>query len=66
MKSNQVSASGKFSKMKSFKDASLKNSLFLLELVAAIEARAVSWDLVTEGETKEDQMVSCYSMFLFE
>ena len=43
--------------MKSFRDPSLKSSLFLLELVAAIETRAVSWDLVNAAETPEDQMV---------
>jgi len=55
---DKVMASGKLTKMRSFKDSSLKNSLFLLELVAAIETRAVSWDLVTVGETKEDQMLN--------
>ena len=42
--------------MKNFKDSSLKNSLFLLELVAAIEPRAVLWELVNKGLTIEDQM----------
>jgi len=32
--------------MKSFRDQTLKSSLFLLELVAAIEPRAVDWTCV--------------------
>ena len=42
----QVKASGQSSRMRSFKDSSVKNSLFLLELVAAIEPRAVDWTCV--------------------
>lgn len=42
----QVKSSGKGSKMRNFKDSGLKNSIFLLELVAAIEPRAVDWDVV--------------------
>lgn len=32
--------------MRNFKDPNLKNGLFLLELVAAIEPRAVDWEVV--------------------
>ncbi len=53
-----VASSGKTSSMRSFKDSSLKNSLFLLELVAAIESRAVNFDLVSRGDTYEDQMMN--------
>lgn len=42
----QVKSAGKGSKMRNFKDSGLKNSIFLLELVAAIEPRAVDWDVV--------------------
>ncbi len=55
---DKVAASGKTSKMRSFKDSSLKNSLFLLELVSAIESRAVVWELVSRGDTYEDQMMN--------
>jgi hypothetical protein len=42
----QVKASGKASKMRNFKDVSTKNSIFFLELITAIEPRAVDWDVV--------------------
>jgi hypothetical protein len=32
--------------MRNFKDSNLKNSIFLLELVTAIEPRAVDWEVV--------------------
>ena len=54
----KVASSGKTSAMRSFKDSSLKNSVFLLELVAAIESRAVNFDLVSRGDTYEDQMMN--------
>lgn len=42
-------------KVKSFKDKSIKSGLFLVHLCAGIEPRAVDWDIVTAGETEEDQ-----------
>jgi plastin-1 len=42
-------------KIKSFKDKSLKNGLWLIDLCAAIESRSVNWDLVTPGEEEEDR-----------
>eukprot|EP01034_Spumella_vulgaris_P021897 gene21897-27974_t len=54
----KVRSAGKTSSMRSFKDSSLKNSLFLLDLVAAIESRAVNFDLVNRGDTYEDQMMN--------
>ena len=42
----QVKSAGKLSKMRNFKDSGLKNSIFLLELVTAIEPRAVDWEVV--------------------
>lgn len=52
----KVASAGKSAKMKSFKDTTLKNSLFLMELVAAIEPRAVNWELVVRGDSFEDNM----------
>ena len=42
----KVKESGKATKMRNFKDTGLKNSIFLLELVSAIEPRAVDWEVV--------------------
>lgn len=42
--------------MRNFKDQSLKNGIFLLDLVNAIEARAVNWELVTQGESNDERL----------
>mmetsp|Transcript_1789 Transcript_1789/g.1800 ORF Transcript_1789/g.1800 Transcript_1789/m.1800 type:complete len:631 (-) Transcript_1789:462-2354(-) len=52
----KVASSGKSSTMRNFKDQSLKNGIFLLDLVNAIESRAVNWELVTPGETNEERL----------
>lgn len=39
----------------SFKDKTLKNGLFLIDLCAGMEPRAVNWDLVTPGIEDEDR-----------
>lgn len=51
----KVAASGKSSSMKNFKDSSLKSGLFFLDLVNAIEPRAVNWELVTAGTTDDEK-----------
>ncbi len=55
---SKVAASGKKSKMRNFKDSSLKSSQFFLELVAAIEPRAVDFALVNSAETEEQRMLN--------
>lgn len=42
----KVTAAGKSNRMRSFKDTTLKNSIFLLELISSIEPRAVNWEVV--------------------
>lgn len=42
-------------KVTSFKDRSLKNGRYLIELCSGIEPRAVNWDIVTVGESEEDR-----------
>jgi len=49
-----VSSSGKSSHMASFRDPSLKTSVFFIHLLAAVKPRVVNFDLVTEGSTDED------------
>jgi plastin-1 len=41
--------------IKDFKDKSLSNGKFLIQLCAAIEPRAVNWDIVLPGETDEEK-----------
>jgi plastin-1 len=44
-----VAASGKSSRIESFKDPSLRTSIFLLDLLAAVRPGVVDFDLVTDG-----------------
>mmetsp|Transcript_15071 Transcript_15071/g.25123 ORF Transcript_15071/g.25123 Transcript_15071/m.25123 type:complete len:586 (-) Transcript_15071:608-2365(-) len=53
-----VKASGKSSTMKSFKDSSLKNSIFFLELVAAMEPRAIKWEVVKRTSEESDLLLN--------
>lgn len=50
----RVSDAGKSSSIKSFNDPSIKTSVFLIDLCAAIDERAVNYDLVTPGQTEGD------------
>ncbi|KAK1398073.1 fimbrin-2 [Heracleum sosnowskyi] len=49
----RVRNSGTQSCMKSFKDKSLSDGIFFLELLSAVQPRVVNWSLVTKGETEE-------------
>eukprot|EP01083_Nonionella_stella_P005287 15291_1 len=44
--------------IKSFNDESISSGLFFIYLVASIEPDIVNWELVTEGETDEDQKLN--------
>ena len=54
----KVTSAGKTSRMTSFRDSSLSTGRFMLDLVAAIEPRAVNWDLVTAGATPEEALLN--------
>eukprot|EP01097_Dermamoeba_algensis_P012074 TRINITY_DN969_c0_g2_i2.p1 TRINITY_DN969_c0_g2~~TRINITY_DN969_c0_g2_i2.p1 ORF type:complete len:286 (+),score=82.84 TRINITY_DN969_c0_g2_i2:697-1554(+) len=49
----QVSSAGKSTSMKDFKDASLKNGLFLIDLVDAVRPGAVDYSLVEKGDGED-------------
>jgi plastin-1 len=42
-------------KIKNFKDAALSDGNFLIKLTAAVEPRAINWDIVMKGETDEEK-----------
>nr|ADE75748.1 unknown [Picea sitchensis] len=44
--------------MGSFKDKSLTNGIFFLELLTAVEPRVVSWNVVTKGETEQEKKLN--------
>jgi hypothetical protein len=52
----RVRSSGKASSMSSFRDPNLCTARFLIDLCAAIEPRAVNWDLVTAGANDADAL----------
>jgi plastin-1 len=47
----KVKSAGKSTKIRSFKDPSLKDGLFLIDLLASIRPSAVNYKLVTPGKT---------------
>eukprot|EP01101_Sappina_pedata_P012387 TRINITY_DN8500_c0_g1_i1.p1 TRINITY_DN8500_c0_g1~~TRINITY_DN8500_c0_g1_i1.p1 ORF type:complete len:811 (-),score=442.92 TRINITY_DN8500_c0_g1_i1:72-2348(-) len=52
----EVRGVGKTTKMEGFKDQTLKNGKFLIDLLYSINDRIINYDLVTEGEIPEDQL----------
>ncbi|XP_047309978.1 fimbrin-2-like isoform X2 [Impatiens glandulifera] len=55
---SKVKTTGRQSRMLSFKDKSLSDGIFFLELLSAVEPRAVNWSLVTKGETEEEKKMN--------
>jgi len=53
-----VSKSGKSSRMDSFKDQSLKTSVFLIDLLAALQPQSIDYSLVTAGSNEDDQKLN--------
>ncbi|KAF4367557.1 hypothetical protein F8388_009202 [Cannabis sativa] len=54
----KVSNSGSQSRMDSFKDKSLSDGIFFLELLSAVQPRVVNWSLVTKGVTDEEKKMN--------
>ncbi|CAN1302022.1 FIM2 [Linum perenne] len=54
----RVSSSGGQTRMNSFKDKSLSDGVFFLELLSAVQPRAVNWSLVTKGITDEEKKMN--------
>jgi len=55
---NKVKASGRTSRMESFKDKSLSSGVFFLELLSAVQPRVVNWKVVTKGEADEEKKLN--------
>ncbi|KAK1314708.1 Fimbrin-like protein 2 [Acorus calamus] len=54
----KVKDAGRHARIESFKDKSLSNGIFFLELLRAVETRVVNWNLVTKGETDEEKKMN--------
>ncbi|KAM7279920.1 hypothetical protein ACFE04_007054 [Oxalis oulophora] len=55
---NKVKSTGRSSHMESFKDKSLSNGLFFLELLSSVEPRVVNCNLITKGESEEEKRLN--------
>ncbi|KAK9151451.1 hypothetical protein Syun_009760 [Stephania yunnanensis] len=55
---NKVKSTGRNSQMDSFKDKSLSDGVFFLELLSAVEPRVVNWSVVTKGEDDEEKKLN--------
>jgi len=55
---SKVKSAGKTRQMESFKDKSLADSLFIMDLLYACQAASVNYDLVTAGNTDEQKMMN--------
>lgn len=53
-----VASKGRSTKMASFKDPSLSNSHFLMDLLWSVESRIIDWDLVKPGATPEELLLN--------
>ncbi|GAB2220773.1 hypothetical protein Droror1_Dr00008445 [Drosera rotundifolia] len=53
-----VRKSGGQTCMLSFKDKSLSNGIFFLELLSAVQPSAVNWSLITKGENEEEKKMN--------
>ncbi|KAI4354181.1 hypothetical protein L6164_003073 [Bauhinia variegata] len=55
---SKVSSTGSQIHMDSFKDKSLADGIFFLELLSSVQPRAVNWGLVTKGVTDEEEKMN--------
>ncbi|KAI5315380.1 PREDICTED: fimbrin-2 [Prunus dulcis] len=54
----KVSSTRSHSRMNSFKDKSLSDGTFFLELLSAVQPRVVNWSLVTKGVTDDEKKMN--------
>ncbi|KAA8550542.1 hypothetical protein F0562_002226 [Nyssa sinensis] len=54
----KVRTTGGQSHMASFKDKSLSDSIFFLELLSAVQPRVVNWSLVTKGKNEDEKKMN--------
>ncbi|XP_077212048.1 fimbrin-2-like [Tasmannia lanceolata] len=54
----KVKSVGRHSHIGSFKDRSVSDGVFFLELLSAVEPRVVNWSLVTKGESDEEKRMN--------
>ena len=52
----QVQGAGRTTRMRNFRDKTLGTGIFFMDLLGALENRAINWELVTAGGTEEERM----------
>ncbi|KAK7373524.1 hypothetical protein VNO80_06937 [Phaseolus coccineus] len=55
---SKASSSGSQCRINSFKDKSVSDGIFFLELLSSVQPRAVNWGLVTKGITDQEKMMN--------
>ncbi|XP_047079751.1 fimbrin-5-like [Lolium rigidum] len=55
---NKVKESGKTSQIESFKDKSISDGVFFLELLSAVKRTVVDWSLVKKGEDDDEKKLN--------
>lgn len=55
---SKVKGTGRSSQIESFRDKSLSNGIFFLDLLSAVEPRVVNWNLVTNGENDDEKRLN--------
>ncbi|KAL5207002.1 hypothetical protein ABZP36_031437 [Zizania latifolia] len=55
---NKIKESGKTSHIESFKDKSIANGMFFIELLSAVQRRVVDWSMVKKGEDDEEKKLN--------
>ncbi|XP_078437708.1 fimbrin-5-like [Wolffia australiana] len=53
-----VRRAGRTSRVENFRDKSLSNGLFFLELLSSVQSRVVNWSIVTKGETDDEKRLN--------
>ncbi|CAN1220876.1 FIM1 [Linum grandiflorum] len=54
----KVKSMGRTSHIDNFKDKSISNGRFFLELLSSVEPRVVNWNLVTKGESEDEKRLN--------
>ncbi|CAI0379264.1 unnamed protein product [Linum tenue] len=54
----KVRSMGRTSRIENFKDKSISNGIFFLELLSSVEPRVVNWNLVTKGESDDEKRLN--------
>uniref|UniRef100_A0A804U8I3 Calponin-homology (CH) domain-containing protein n=1 Tax=Zea mays TaxID=4577 RepID=A0A804U8I3_MAIZE len=55
---SKVKESGKNSHIESFKDKTIADGVFFLELLSAVQSRVVDWNMVKKGEDEEEKKLN--------